>query len=91
MTGILSAILCWCYDLLFSVSDYVLRQWDSILGAVDATLSALPAASWVFSPIPAQYAWILGVTGAGEALTIIATALGIRFLLQSIPFVRWGS
>jgi len=38
-----------------------------------------------------QYAWLLGATGLSQALAIIAGAMGVRFLLQSVPFVRWGS
>jgi hypothetical protein len=26
-----------------------------------------------------------------QALTIVAGAMGVRFLLQTVPFVRWGS
>lgn len=38
-----------------------------------------------------QYAWILGATGMSQAIAIVAAAMGVRFLLQSVPFVRWGS
>ena len=38
-----------------------------------------------------QYAWLLGATGLSQAIAIIAGAMGVRFLLQSVPFVRWGS
>ena len=38
-----------------------------------------------------QYAWLLGATGMSQAIAIIAGAMGVRFILQSIPFVRWGS
>ena len=38
-----------------------------------------------------EYAWLLGATGMSQALTIVAGAMGVRFLLQTIPFVRWGS
>jgi len=26
-----------------------------------------------------------------QAIAILAGAMGVRFLLQSVPFVRWGS
>ena len=92
MTGILSAILCYLKDMLAYALDIVLVQWDGILGAVDALLATIAGPlAFSVSPIPAQYAWLLGSTGLGEALTIIAIALGVRFALQSIPFVRWGT
>ena len=38
-----------------------------------------------------EYAWLLGATGMSQAIAIIAGAMGVRFILQTIPFVRWGS
>jgi hypothetical protein len=91
MIGVLQAILCFLKDMLYILFDIGLGHWDSILGAADSFLSQIGGTPWTFSTIPTQYAWLLGSTGIAESLTIIATALGIRFLLQSVPFVRWGS
>jgi hypothetical protein len=91
MSAILSAIYCLLADFLYAAWDLILVQWDGLLAVGDSLLSSIGSASWAMTVIPTQYAWILGATGCGEALTIIATALGIRFLLQSIPFVRWGT
>ena len=71
--------------------DAVLNQWDTILSSADSVLASIGGTPWTFGVIPSQYAWILGATGIVECLTMVATALGIRFLLQSVPFVRWGS
>ncbi|MFI5224124.1 MAG: hypothetical protein ACHQX3_07785 [Nitrospirales bacterium] len=47
---------------------------------------------WADLPtIANEYAWLLGATGMSQAVAIIAGAMGVRFLLQSVPFVRWGS
>ena len=46
------------------------------------------------SPCPTianEYAWLLGATGMSQAIAIIAGAMGVRFILQTVPFVRWGS
>ena len=91
MSAILEAILCFLKDMLYLALDIVLRQWDGILSAVDSVASSVGVVPWTFTAIPSQYAWLLGLTGVSEALTIIAGALAIRFLMQSIPFVRWGS
>lgn len=92
MTGILSAIYCFLMDMIATFKDVWLASWDSLLSPADVVLQSLPALpSLVVNSIPSQYAWVLGATGCAEALGIVATALGIRFLLQSIPFVRWGS
>ena len=36
-----------------------------------------------------QYAWLLGATGMSQAIAIIAGAMGVRFILQTIPFVHY--
>jgi hypothetical protein len=91
VTTILTYIWCWLQDVLFAIMDIILGQWDGLLGVTDSLLAQLGGSPWTFASIPTQYAWVLGATGTGEALTIVATALGIRFFMQSVPFVRWGS
>jgi len=91
MIGVLQAILCFLKDMLYILFDIWLGHWDSILSTADSFLAQIGGTPWTFTAIPTQYAWVLGATGIAESLTIIATALGIRFLLQSVPFVRWGS
>ena len=41
--------------------------------------------------IDPAYTWLLGATGASQSLAIVAGAMLTRFVLKSIPFVRWGS
>ena len=91
MTAILNLIYCFLLDMLSSFKDIFLLGWDSVLGPVDALLSSVGAGSLVVPVIADQYAWILGATGMSQALAILASAMGVRFLLQSVPFVRWGS
>jgi hypothetical protein len=54
-------------------------------------LGAIGTGGLVLPVIPAEYTWMLGATGMSQALTIVAGAMGVRFLLQTVPFVRWGS
>ncbi|MDP1769135.1 MAG: DUF2523 family protein [Nitrospirota bacterium] len=91
MTTILGYIWCFLQDMLYIFVDIALGHWDSLLAVTDSMLTTLGGNPWTFSAIPTQYAWLLGATGMGEALTIVATALGVRFFMQSVPFVRWGS
>ena len=58
---------------------------------LDATLNAIGTGGLALPVIPAEYTWMLGATGMSQALTIVAGAMGVRFLLQTVPFVRWGS
>ena len=89
MTGILNAIWCFLQELLPSLNDYLVGAWDGLLSVADASLLAFPAMT--ISSIDPAYTWLLGATGISQALGIIAAAMVTRFLLQSVPFVRWGS
>jgi hypothetical protein len=89
MSGLLNLIVCWLNDFFFSVNDFIVNIYDSMLLAVDAFLLSLPAIT--ISSIDPAYTWVLGATGISQSLAIIGGALLTRFLLQSVPFVRWGS
>jgi hypothetical protein len=77
--------------MIASFRDMGIESWDSVLGVLDTTLGAIGAGGLGLPVIPAEYAWMLGATGMSQALTIVAGAMGLRFLLQTVPFVRWGS
>jgi hypothetical protein len=91
MQAMLSMIYCFLVDMIASFRDVGVEAWDSVLGVLDSTLSAIGTGGLSLPLIPNEYAWLLGATGMSQALTIIAGAMGVRFLLQTIPFVRWGS
>ena len=91
MTAILNMIYCFLLDMIASFKDIWLLGWDSVLSPVDTLLSSVGTGSLVVPVIADQYAWMLGATGMSQALAILAGAMGVRFLLQSVPFVRWGS
>ena len=91
MTALLNLIYCFHMDMIASFKDIWLLGWDSVLSPVDTLLSSVGTGSLVVPVIADQYAWILGATGMSQALAILAGAMGVRFLLQSVPFVRWGS
>ena len=91
MTALLNLIYCFLMDMIASFKDIWLLGWDSILVPVDALLASVGTGSLAVPVIADQYAWLLGATGMSQAIAIIAGAMGVRFLLQSVPFVRWGS
>jgi hypothetical protein len=91
MTALLNLIYCFLMDMIASFKDIWLLGWDSVLSPVDTLLSSVGTGSLVVPVIADQYAWLLGATGMSQALAILAGAMGVRFLLQSVPFVRWGS
>lgn len=91
MTALLQMILCFLNDMIGLFKDVWLDAFDSVLSAVDTILASVGTGSLTVPVIADQYAWLLGATGMSQAIAIIAGAMGIRFLLQTIPFVRWGS
>jgi hypothetical protein len=91
MQAILSMIYCFLMDMIASFRDVGIESWDSVLGVLDSTLGAIGTGGLLLPIIPAEYTWMLGATGMSQALTIVAGAMGVRFLLQTVPFVRWGS
>ena len=91
MTALLNLIYCFLMDMIASFKDIWLVGWDSILVPVDALLASVGTGGLAVPGIADQYAWLLGATGMSQAIAILAGAMGVRFLLQSVPFVRWGS
>jgi len=91
MQAILSMIYCWLKEFLLYWNDWFLGIWDAFLGIVDPMLASLSVGALAIQVIPTEYAWVLGATGVSQALAIFGTAMLTRFLLQAIPFVRWGS
>ena len=91
MTAILNLIYCFLMDMIQSFRDIWILEWDSVLTPVDSMLSAIGTGGLTVPTIANEYAWLLGATGMSQAIAIIASAMGVRFILQTIPFVRGGS
>lgn len=91
MTALLNLIYCFLLDMIGSFKDIWLTGWDSVLTPVDYILGSIGSGGLAVPVIADQYAWLLGASGMSQAIAIIAGAMGVRFLLQSVPFVRWGS
>lgn len=73
----------WIIEQLFSVGVLLLDSVGSLLSGLDV--------AQYFSAIPPEAAYMLSITGFSQATGMIVTCLSIRFILQMIPFVRWGS
>ena len=91
MTAILTMIWCFLQDMIASFRDVWVVGFDSLLSPVDAMLTSIGTGGLTVPVIADQYAWMLGATGMSQAVALMAGAMGVRFLLQTIPFVRWGS
>jgi hypothetical protein len=91
MEAILNLIYCFLTDMIAKFVDVWVGMWDSLLTPVDTVLSSVGTGGLSIIPIPTEYAWLLGATGMSQCLAIIAGAMATRFILQTVPFVRWGS
>jgi hypothetical protein len=86
------------FEALWTMAtDFACWVLDGLLGAGVSLLTALnnqvPSynLNTAWSGLPVEVAGMAAALGVGEALAIIVAALVIRFILQMIPFVRWGS
>jgi hypothetical protein len=101
----INAVLSWFVSIISSVfvglwtllTDFFIFILDQLF---DLVLYIVGGMSWdfgAFSPatywamLPADLISVLNLIGVPIALGMIVAALGIRFVLQLIPFVRWGS
>lgn len=78
--NIVTDIICWSFDQILSIAA----------GALNAINVPFNPQTY-YSMIPAETAQILGYIGISQAFAMIVASLVIRFLLQTVPFVRWGS
>ena len=105
LAGWFNAFLSWLLGLVGTIfvglwallSDFLLFCFDQVLDLVSYVVSGM---SWDFSGFTAATYWnqlpadlisTLNLIGVPAALALIGAALAIRFVLQIIPFVRWGS
>lgn len=93
MVAVLTMIYCWLHGWMGMFNDWALRGFDSLLGASDYFVSSISVTGLAvpdFSGV-SSYLWLAGATGLDVCLGLVVGALIIRFTLQTIPFVRWGS
>jgi hypothetical protein len=74
--------VCWAFEQVMGLVTH-------ILSAFDFTGLASVAGSW--AGLPAGVIEVLAAVGVPTAVGMIVTALGIRLLLQLVPFTRLGS
>ncbi len=77
-------------DFLFFILETLLEVVQLILNGLGSLFNAMNFAQYI-SAIPPDVSNIMGLMGLGQAMTMIVGAIGIRVVLQLIPFVRLGS
>lgn len=81
-------------DVWNMVTDIGCWFVEGLLGIAAGALSAISIPfdpQTYYSMIPPEVGQMLGAIGLTQGITIVVSALVIRFMLQTIPFVRWGS
>lgn len=82
------------FDLLKDFFIWIMEQLMDVailmLDGVGSLMSGLDIAQYM-SFLPAETVSILGQIGLSQAMGMIVTSISVRFILQTIPFVRWGS
>lgn len=73
----------WCIAKLFEVVILFLDLLSGLATGLNPLI--------YINAIPPETKYMMQITGFNEAMGIIVAALGVRFLLQTIPFVRYGS
>lgn len=73
-------VFCWLVDELLAIA----------VGAISVIDVPFDPQTY-YAMIPPDVVNMLGVIGITQALTMIVASLVIRFILQTIPLVRWGS
>ncbi len=87
------AVFVALWDLLRDAMCWPFEQiMDIVVSAVSALdLSGISTYTGTWGTLPAEIINVLGLIGVAEVSVIIITAIGIRLILQLIPFTRLGS
>lgn len=100
----IAAVVKWFADLFVAIfkaawdfiRDAVCWPFEQVMDIVLSAITALPldalsTQSTAWGSLPGEILNILGLLGVGTAVTIISAAIGIRIVLQLVPFTRLGS
>jgi hypothetical protein len=79
---LLRDVACWPFEQAMTLAKTAIESLP--LDGISSNLGA-------WGSLPSEVINILGLLGVGTAVTIITAAIGIRLVLQLIPFVRLGS
>ncbi|RJX72807.1 DUF2523 domain-containing protein [Vibrio sinensis] len=76
-------VVYFIFNLLLDIVDAIVLGAISLFDPVDV--------SQYLTGFPPEASWVLGQIGLPQALGMIVTAIGVRIMLQLIPFTRLGS
>jgi len=77
-------------DFFIWIMESLMTVAVTMLDGVGALMSGLDIAQYM-TFLPAETTYMLSQIGLSQAMGMIVTSISVRFILQTIPFVRWGS
>ncbi|MDX2367539.1 MAG: DUF2523 family protein [Colwellia sp.] len=77
-------------DLFYFIIESLLSVGVVMLDGIGLLMNGLDIAQYM-TMLPPETTNMLSQVGLGQAMGMIVTCLTVRFVLQTIPFVRWGS
>ena len=90
MESLLLTFLDLLKDFVLFVLEMLLSLAVGILNGFANTFDFLDLTQYI-SALPSEVTNMMGLIGLGQCLSMIIVAITARILLQTIPFVRWGS
>lgn len=84
------AVLDFVHDSFFWILDNLFQAVALILDGLVGLFQGLNPLQYI-TAIPPETQYYMAVCGFNDCMSMIVASLGIRFLLQLIPFVRLGS
>lgn len=77
-------------DFFIWIMDGLMTIAVAMLDTVGSIMSGLDIAQYM-AFLPPETTSMLSQVGLSQAMGMIVTCISVRFILQTIPFVRWGS
>lgn len=90
ITAVFASAIDFLKDFFFWVLDNLFGAVIYVFDAIQFSFESLNPTAYI-SAIPEETRSMMVATGFNDAISIIVAALVIRFFLQVIPFVRFGS
>lgn len=94
LIGVFYSLLLSLYDMLKDVILFIFESFLSIayltISGLSSMFSALNVVQYL-TMLPPEVQNVMAIVGVNDASVIIVTAIGIRLVLQIIPFTRLGS
>jgi ABC-type transporter Mla MlaB component len=85
------AVFTAAWDMLTDVVCWVFEQCMTVVVSAISGIDTSSLSSTAWGSLPTDVVNVMQLVGVGTAVGIIGAAIGIRLLLQLIPFTRLGS